>query len=115
MDSELLQPEEQFDAETFGAEHFSEVQEDVVSSAVPASELADAINADQQAAVSDYANPSRGGPVYTVTFSGPVSGGYAGRYTIEVEDVPDDLTVRVQTGPAINGNELRDVTGTMPY
>jgi len=115
MDSELLQPEEQFDAETFGAEHFSEVQEDVVSSAVPASELADAINADQEAAVSDYANPSSGGPVFPVTFTGTVSEGNAGIYTIEVEDVPDDLTVRVQTGPAINGTELRDVTGTMPF
>src|SRR5690625_3980702 len=102
MDSELLQPEEQFDAETFGAEHFSEVQEDVVSSAVPASELADAISADQEAAVSDYANPSSGGPVFPVTFTGTVSEGNAGIYTIEVVDVPVVLTVPVQTGAAIN-------------
>lgn len=115
MDSELLQPKKEFNAETFGAENFPAVQEAVVGQAVPAGELAAAIDKDKEAAVADHAQPSSGGPVFAVTFTGTVGEGNAGIYTVKVDDAPDGLTVRVQTGPAINGTELRDVTGTMPF
>jgi predicted lipoprotein len=32
-----------------------------------------------------------------------------------VAGVPSDLLIRVQTGPAINGTDLRDATGTISF
>ena len=39
----------------------------------------------------------------------------AGVYPLEVEGLPEDLTVRVQTGPAINGTDLRDAPGDIAF
>lgn len=113
-DSDLLQSEEAFDADTFGSDKFPDVQEDVVANAMAAPELADAISQDQEAAEADHANPSSGGPVFPVTFTGTVGEGNAGIYTVDVDGVAD-VTIRVQTGPAINGTELRDATTLMPF
>jgi predicted lipoprotein len=32
-----------------------------------------------------------------------------------VEGIPEDLLIRVQFGPAINGTEVRDATGTIAF
>ncbi|UYG07223.1 DUF2291 family protein [Halomonas sp. M4R1S46] len=103
-----------FSAERFGAEHFPEVQASVEERAVEASELAAAI-AEDKAAGERFGVAAGIGPVVPVRFSGVVGEGKAGIYTVDVAGVPDDLTIRVQTGPAINGTDLRDATGTIKF
>ncbi len=114
-DDPMLQGTEKFDPATFGAENFPAVQEAVADRATDAETLAAAIAADPAAAASEYATASSGGPVYSVTFTGTVGEGTSGIYEVDVEGVPDDVLVRVQTGPAINGTELRDATGEITF
>ncbi|MAB20523.1 MAG: hypothetical protein CMH33_06380 [Microbacterium sp.] len=114
-DDPLAQGAVEFDAATFGAETFPTVQSDIVAQAVEAQELAEAIAADPEAAAAEYAVESSGGPVFSVTFTGVVGEGQSGIYEVDVEGVPDDLLIRLQTGPAINGTELRDATGEITF
>ena len=113
--AELPGAEESFDAETYGPETFPAVQEGIAERAVAADELATAIAADQDAAVSEYAIESSGGPVFSVTMTGTFGEGASGIYDFQVEGLPEELAVRVQTGPAINGTELRDATGDIAF
>lgn len=50
-----------------------------------------------------------------MTFTGVVGEGQSGIYEVTVDGVPDDLLIRVQTGPAINGTDLRDATGDITF
>lgn len=113
--AELAGAEEGFDAETYGAETFPGVQEGIAERAADAATLAAAIAEDQEAAVGEYAVESSGGPVFSVTMTGVFGEGSSGIYDFAVEGLPDGLTVRVQTGPAINGTELRDATGEIDF
>lgn len=113
--AEIAGADEAFDAETFGAETFPTVQEGVAERAVDAATLQAAIAEDQEAAVSEYAVESSGGPVFSVTMTGTFGEGSSGIYDFAVEGLPENLTVRVQTGPAINGTELRDATGEIDF
>ncbi|MCI2958429.1 DUF2291 domain-containing protein [Agromyces atrinae] len=114
-DDPLAQGSVQFDPATFGAENFPTVQEGVEERAVDAVTLAEAIAADPEAAAAEYAVQSSGGPVFSVEFEGVVGEGQSGIYEVAVEGVPADLLIRVQTGPAINGTELRDATGDIAF
>ncbi|MFG6178102.1 DUF2291 family protein [Halomonas sp. THAF12] len=104
-----------FSAERFGAEQFPLVRDSVEARAVEADELAAAIAEDKAAAGERYGVGAGIGPVIPVRFSGVVGEGKAGIYPVEVEGLPDDLTIRVQTGPAINGTDLRDATGNIQF
>lgn len=104
-----------FDPKTFGAEQFPKVTAAVTKQAVDAKILADAIAADPTAAAEKYAVKSSGGPVFSVTVKGVVGEGQSGIYTLTGDGVPAGLVVRVQTGPAINGTELRDATGKIKF
>ncbi|MFJ4225232.1 DUF2291 family protein [Microbacterium sp. NPDC089695] len=114
-DDPLVQGTVAFDPATFGAENFPTVQDGVSERAVDAATLAEAIAADPEAAAAEYAVQSSGGPVYSVSFTGVVGEGASGIYEVAVEGVPADLLIRVQTGPAINGTELRDATGDITF
>ncbi|MDB5663699.1 DUF2291 family protein [Cypionkella sp.] len=100
-----------FSPEAFGAETFPKVQANVTSRAVDAVELATAIAADPKAAEAKY---SVGG-VYPVKLEGVVGEGKSGLYFVDVAGIPAPLRLRVQTGPAINGTELRDATGEISF
>src|SRR5699024_1309257 len=65
-------------------------------------------------AAESYAQSASGKPVYSVTLTGTFGEGKSGIYDIDVNGV-SDLRIRVQTGPAINGTDLRDATGTMAF
>lgn len=112
-EAELL--DDGFSAERFGAEHLPIVRASVEERAVEAGQLAAAIAEDKTAAGERHGVPAGIGPVVPVSFSGVVGEGKAGIYTVDVAGVPDDLTIRVQTGPAINGTDLRDATGTIRF
>lgn len=114
-DDPVVQGEIKFDAETFGADKFPEVQEQIIDQAVDAEELTGVIDADADEAADTYAEESSGGPIFSVSASGEIGEGASGIYELAVDDLPEDLLIRVQTGPAINGTELRDATGMMPF
>ncbi|MFC0266547.1 DUF2291 family protein [Kushneria aurantia] len=115
MGSEESAQSEGFVAERFGAEQFPIIRESVIERAVPAPQLAEAVLADASAAGSQYGVGEGFGPVVPVTFTGIMGESRNGNYTVDVEGVPDDITIRVQTGPAINGTELRDATGDISF
>lgn len=104
-----------FDPAQFGADNFADVQSTIEGQAVDAATLAAAIKEDPVAAADQYALPSSGGPVFSVTFTGVADAGVSGIYPITVTGLDSDLLVRVQTGPAINGTELRDATDKFPF
>jgi predicted lipoprotein len=104
-----------FSAAEFGQTQFPKVQEAITKRAVPASTLAAAIAADPTAAGKKYGVAAGIGPELSVSFTGVVGKGTDGIYQVEVAGVPANLIVRVQTGPAINGTDLRDATGTISF
>lgn len=104
-----------FSPEAFGQSEFPKVQAEIEKRAVDAATLADAIAKDQTAAAKKYGVDGLIGPEMSVKFTGVVGEGSSGIYKVNVPGVPDGLTIRVQTGPAINGTEIRDATGTIKF
>ncbi|WP_419730768.1 DUF2291 family protein [Lichenicola sp.] len=104
-----------FSPAKFGASEFSKVQAAVESKAVDAAALATAIGKDQDAAAKQYGVPADAGSEIPVKFTGKVSGEDSGVCTVTVPGVPDGTQITVQTGPAIIGTDLRDVTGTITF
>ncbi|CAN7504693.1 DUF2291 family protein [Mesorhizobium sp. LjNodule214] len=104
-----------FSPEAFGKAEFPNVQSAVEQRAIDAPTLASAIAKDKAAAEKQYGVPANVGTEFSVKFSGVVGEGKSGIYTVKVADVPDTLVVRVQTGPAINGTDLRDATGAITF
>ncbi|CAB3801848.1 DUF2291 family protein [Pararobbsia alpina] len=105
-----------FDPAAYGAAQYPKTQAAVESRAVSADTLAAAIAKDQDAAGKQYGVAGGGvGPEMSVKFTGIAGKEDSGVYTVKVLDVPDSVTIRVQTGPAINGTDLRDATGTISF
>ena len=106
-----------FSAADFGKSEFPKVQAAIEKRAVPAETLAVALAANSAEASQKYGVPVPGGigPEMPVSFTGVVGTGADGVYTVKVAGVPSDLLIRVQTGPAINGTDLRDATGTITF
>lgn len=104
-----------FSAPAFGAEQFPKTQADILKRAVPAAELLAAITADKAAASKKYGVATSVGPVIPVSFKGVVGERKGNMHVVKVEGLPEDIVVRVQTGPAINGTDLRDATGTIEF
>lgn len=104
-----------FSPAAFGAAEFPRIRTAVETRAVDAVELADAIAADKDAAVEAHGTPAGIGAVMPVRFTGTVGEGKSGVYDVAVEGLPDELRVRVQTGPAVNGTDLRDAPGDILF
>ncbi|HEX4766738.1 MAG TPA: DUF2291 domain-containing protein [Lichenihabitans sp.] len=104
-----------FSAAKYGSSEFPKVQSAIEARAVDAATLASAIAKDRAAATKQYGVESGTGPEFSVKFTGVVGKGDFGNYDIKVEGVPDTLRIRVQTGPAIMGTDLRDATGTIAF
>lgn len=104
-----------FSASAWGKEHFPKVQRAIAKRAVPATELAPAVLADQTAAGKKYGVDAGTGPELSTTFTGTVGAPQDGIYPVTVQGLPSDLLIRIQTGPAINGTDLRDATGTVEF
>ncbi|AJD44619.1 DUF2291 family protein [Rhizobium sp. SEMIA 4085] len=104
-----------FSAETFGAEQFPKIKANVEDRAVAVAELAAAIAADKKAAAEKYGTATSTGPVIPVTLTGVFGARKANISEIKVDGLPPQTVVRVQTGPAVNGTDLRDATGTIEF
>lgn len=114
-DDPLAAGDVKFNPQEYAEEHYPEVRDAIIAQAVDAAELANAIKTDRTGASEQFAQSSAGTAVFSVRLTGVVGEGASGIFDIDVEGVPDNLRIRVQTGPAINGTDLRDATGTMPF
>jgi predicted lipoprotein len=104
-----------FSPEAYGQTEFPKVQADIESRAVEAVTLATAIASDRATAEKEYGIAAGAGPVMSVKLSGVAGEAKSGIYDLAVPGLPEGLRVRVQTGPAINGTELRDATGKITF
>ncbi len=117
-DSTLGAGPAQFSPTSFGQQQFPKVQAAVEKRAVGADTLATALKANQAAAATKYgtAVPGGLGPEMSVRFTGVAGKADAdGVYPITVTGLPKTLLIRLQTGPAINGTDLRDATGQFTF
>lgn len=104
-----------FNATSFGDAQFPAIRDSIIDRAVSAVVLAEAVQESATAAGAEYGVGEGIGPVIPVTFTGTAGEARSGIYPITVDGMPDGFTLRVQTGPAINGTELRDATGTIAF
>ncbi|MDQ7734788.1 DUF2291 family protein [Halomonas sp. SpR1] len=110
-----LESEVGFSPQQFARETFPEIQAYVENNAVDAAVLAPEVLKDAGAAGEKYGVAAGIGHIVPVSFSGVVVEGRGGVYTLDVADVPSDIVIRLQTGPAINGTTLRDTTGSIQF
>jgi predicted lipoprotein len=104
-----------FSAADYGKSEFPKVQAAIEGRAVDAAVLAVAIAKNQAAAEKAYGVPGDIGPEISVKFTGIAGKSNSGIYAVKVDGVPSTVLIRVQTGPAINGTDLRDATGTIAF
>lgn len=107
--------EGEFSSQQYGEEQFPEILAYVEEKAVAADTLASAIARDKAAAGKEYGTPGGIGPIMPVSFTGVAGEQKAGIYTVDVPELAGNVVVRVQTGPAINGTDLRDATGKIEF
>lgn len=104
-----------FSPDAYGHAEFPRIQAFVRDRAVDAATLASAVLADKDAAATQYGTPSSTGAILFVTLTGVAGEARSGVYPLTVQGVPEEITVRVQTGPAINGTDLRDAPGDIAF
>lgn len=104
-----------FSPDSFGDKEFPRVQTVVLEKAVDALTLGPAVLADKAAAAKQYGTASTTGAIMSVKLTGVAGEVKSGVYTLAVEGLPPDIKVRVQTGPAINGTDLRDAPGDIAF
>lgn len=113
--SEADTREAAFDPDAFGSAEFPRIAEFVRSRAAEAPALATMLQEDREAAVAQHGTEASIGPVLATYFTGVVGEGRSGVHDVAIEGMPEDVRVRVQFGPAINGTDLRDVTGDIAF
>lgn len=107
--------QEAFSPDQFGEKEFPRIQTFVVEHAVDAATLGPAVLADKKAAATQYGTASSTGAIVPVRLTGVAGEAKSGVYDLKVEGVPEDIHVRVQMGPAINGTDLRDAPGDIVF
>lgn len=107
--------EQAFSPEAYGVQEFPKIQAAVEQKAANAAGLATAIAADKKAAGEKYGTATSTGPVIPVNLTGVFGTRKSNYNEIKVDGLPPGIVVRVQTGPAVNGTDLRDATGTIEF
>jgi predicted lipoprotein len=104
-----------FSADTFGDAEFPRVQAFITEKAVDGVTIAPEVLADKVAAGKKYGTVSSTGSIVMVRLTGVLGEAKAGNYDLAVAGLPPEIKVRVQTGPAINGTDLRDAPGDIDF
>ncbi|WP_158247572.1 DUF2291 family protein [Actinomyces qiguomingii] len=104
------------DPVAYAEEHYDSTITYINDSATDLAGLIEDLRADEQG-TSEELGKRDGEAAYTfaVTTTGTVQEGGFGQVDLAVEGVPSDVTVSVQTGPAVMGTALRDVTGEVTF
>lgn len=108
-------PHDAFNPAEFGKATFPKIQAAIEQRAASAVTVAAAIAKDQAAAAKQYGVEAGSGPEFSVSFTGVAGKSESGVYVVQVDGAPDTPLIRVQTGPAINGTDLRDATGSIAF
>ncbi len=104
-----------FDADRFGTANFPRIRDLVIKRAPAAVQLAKEILTDKSAAIKAYGTAGDIGAVMPVKLKGVVGEGRSGVFNVSVDGMPEGIRIRVQTGPAINGTDLRDMPGDVDF
>lgn len=107
--------EQAFDPDAYGINEFPRIRDFVIEKAPEATALAQELATDKAAAVASYGTSAGVFPVMPVTFTGIVGEISSGNIDVLVEGMPEGTGLRLQTGPAINGTDLRDVVGDISF
>jgi predicted lipoprotein len=111
----LDESKQAFSPDEFGQKTFPAIQELVTKRAAEATALGPAVLADKAAAGKQYGVETPTGAIIPVHLIGVLGEGRSGVYDVKVEGAPPEIHIRVQTGPAINGTDLRDVDGDIKF
>lgn len=104
-----------FSPDAFGETEFPRIQSLITEKAVDGVTIAPEVLADKVAAGKKYGTVSSTGSIMMVRLTGVLGEAKAGNYDLTVDGMPADVKVRVQTGPAINGTDLRDAPGDIDF
>lgn len=104
-----------FSPDAFGEAEFPRIRDFVLSKAVDGLTIAPEVLADKKAAGEKYGTVSSTGSIVMVRMTGTLGEAKAGVYDLTVPGLPEGLKLRVQTGPAINGTDLRDAPGDIAF
>lgn len=104
-----------FSPEAWGRQTFPGLRSAIEGAAVDAPVLAAAIAEDKAAAGEKHGKPGSVGPIFPVRLRGTAGELRNGLLSVAVPGLPEGLVVRVQTGPAINGTDVRDATGSIAF
>lgn len=104
-----------FSPDAYAQAEFPQIRHYILENAVDARVLWEDIQIDKTAASQKHGVSAGAGSVIPVSFSGTVGNGSAGIYYVDVAGLPDNQKIRIQTGPAIHGTDLRDATGTIEF
>ena len=115
LGSDLDVRQQAFSPDSFGEAEFPRIQAAIEERAVDALLVAPEALADKAAAGKKYGTVSSTGAILPVRLSGVVGEGKSGVYLLAVEGMPTEIKVRLQTGPAINGTDLRDAPGDIAF
>ena len=115
-DVEAAAAEGSFDPVSYTDDRFeSEIVPQIEEDAVDLSALLADLAAGADEAEFGHAPGTGSSFSFPVTFTGVTGTQTGSLLPITVEGLPEDVTVQVQVGPAINGTALRDVTGTVSF
>ena len=103
-----------FSPDAFGEAEFPRIKSFVTEKALDAATIAPEVLSDKVAAGKKYGTVSSTGAIMMVRVTGVLGESKAGNYDLAVDGMPADIKVRVQTGPAINGTDLRDAPSFAP-
>jgi len=104
-----------FSADRFALANYPRIRDMVIKRAPAAVQLAKEILNNKNAAIKAYGTAGDIGAVMPVKLTGVVGEGRSGIYNLTVDGMPEGIRIRVQTGPAINGTELRDMPGDIDF
>ena len=107
--------QEAFNPDRFGEKQFPRIRDMVIAKAPDAADLATRLKSDKKATVKEFATMAGAFPVLPVKLTGVMGKGSSGIFPVTIEGMPKGAKVRVQTGPAINGTELRDIVGDIEF
>ncbi len=112
-DSDVRQ--QAFSPDAYGEQEFPRIQAHIQEKALDGVAIAPEVLADKAAAGKKYGTASTTGTIMMVKVTGVAANPKSGIYELTVDGMPADIKVRVQTGPAINGTDLRDAPGDIEF
>ncbi|WBU37920.1 DUF2291 family protein [Homoserinibacter sp. YIM 151385] len=104
-----------FDAATFAEEEYPGIAGAVEADAIDLADLLQQLADGAEESELGHTSGASSAFAFPVTFTATAGEATPPVMPVSVEGVPDDVTVQVQVGPAVNGTALRDVTGEISF